>query len=204
MQASKEQSHTGRLASIDMDQDHCIAKLQTKQRVLQKKYFGKQDPIGKTLTFYSGESYAMPLTVTGVLKDVPVNSTIQFGFITNFENYLKGDGSKIAPDDWTWMLDAAFFKIPKASDVPVIAKSLSKYVPIQNKARMDWKATGFQFISLREHAVLSDIETNAMREVPITFRIPISFSLLFACDTVVLEKLRQAERKIKIARTKGP
>src|SRR6185436_9219189 len=39
------------------------------------KYFGKQDPIGKTLIFYSGEEYEMPLSVTGVLKDIHVNST---------------------------------------------------------------------------------------------------------------------------------
>jgi putative ABC transport system permease protein len=133
---------------------------------IAKKYFGKQDPIGKSLTFYSGESYAMPLTVTGVLKDIPVNSTMRFGFITNFENYLKGDGSKISPDDWAWMLDAAFFKIPKASDVPLITKSLNKYLPIQNKARMDWKATGFKLISLRENAVIGDIPANGLRERP--------------------------------------
>jgi len=53
---------------------------------IAKKYFGKQDPLGKALIFYSDDNYAMPLTVTGVLKDTPVNSTIQFGFITNFEN----------------------------------------------------------------------------------------------------------------------
>jgi len=133
---------------------------------IAKKYFGKQDPLGKSLTFYSGDDYAMPLTVTGVLKDVPVNSTLQFGFITNFENYLKGDGSKILPDDWTWMLDAAFFRIPKASDVPLIAQSLKKYLPIQNKARLDWKASGFQFISLRENAVLDNISANNLGERP--------------------------------------
>lgn len=133
---------------------------------IAKKYFGKQDPLGKALTFYSGDSYAMPLTVTGVLKDIPVNSTIQFGFITNFENYLKGDGSKIAADDWTWMLDAAFFRIPKKTDVPLIAKSFNKYLPIQNKARMDWKASGFRLISLHENAIQGDIDSNNLRDRP--------------------------------------
>src|SRR5688572_6296728 len=131
-----------------------------------KKYFGKQDPIGKSLIFYSGDDYAMPLTVTGVLKDIPVSSTLQFRFITSFENYLKGDGSKILPDDWTWMLDAAFFRIPKASDVPLITQSLNKYLPVQNKARMDWKASGFQFISLRQNAVMADIPANSLQERP--------------------------------------
>ena len=133
---------------------------------IAKKYFGKQDPLGKALTFYSGDSYAMPLTVTGVLKDVPVNSTIQFGFITNFENYLKGDGSKIAADDWTWMLDAAFFRIPRKTDVPLIAKSFNKYLPIQNKARADWKASGFRLISLHENAIQGDIDSNGLYDRP--------------------------------------
>ena len=133
---------------------------------IAKKYFGKQDPLGKALTFYSGDSYAMPLTVTGVLKDVPVNSTIQFGFITNFENYLKGDGSKIVADDWTWMLDAAFFRIPRKTDVPLIAKSFNKYLPIQNKARADWKASGFRLISLHENAIQGDIDSNGLYDRP--------------------------------------
>ena len=34
-----------------------------------------------------------------------------------------------------------FFKIPNKADVPRITKSLEKYLPIQNKARMDWKAS---------------------------------------------------------------
>ena len=125
-----------------------------------KKYFGKQDAIGKSLILYSDEKYAMPLTVTGVLKDVPMNSTLRFDFITNFDNYLKGDGGKIAEDDWTWMLDAAFFRIPKRSDAPLIAKAMDKYLPVQNKARMDWKAAGFKLISLHENAIAGEAISN--------------------------------------------
>ncbi|HET9433735.1 MAG TPA: FtsX-like permease family protein, partial [Chitinophagaceae bacterium] len=124
------------------------------------------DPLGKSLIFYSDEKYAMPLTVTGVLKEIPINSTMQFGFMTNFENYLQGDGSKIASDNWSWMVDAAFFRIPKKSDVAIITKSLEKYLPIQNKARMDWKAIGFKLISLHENAVIGDIPNNGLYDRP--------------------------------------
>ena len=133
---------------------------------IAKKYFGKQDPLGKALTFYSGDSFAMPLTITGVLKDIPVNSTMQFGFITNFENYLEADGTKIAADDWKWMLDAAFFRIPKKLDVPIIAKLFNKYLPIQNKARQDWKASGFKLISLHENAIQGDMSSNRLHNRP--------------------------------------
>jgi len=167
-----------------------------------KKYFGKQDAVGKSLILYSGENYAMPLTVTGVLKDVPPNSTMRFGFITNFENYLKGDGSKIADDDWTWMLDAAFFRIPNKADVPLITKSLAKYLPIQNKARMDWKASGFKLISLRENAIIGDIDNNGLYERPENSAAfgPIALALLIflsACLNFSNTTVAHANRRLK-------
>ncbi|MEI9807074.1 MAG: ABC transporter permease [Bacteroidota bacterium] len=130
------------------------------------KYFGKQDPLGKSLVFYSGETYAMPLTVVGVLKDVPANSTIQFDFISNFDNLLKGDGSRIAGDDWTWFLDAAFFKIPNTADARRLSKEFNKYIPVQNKARPDWKTTGFSLIDLKQNAGLRNLSNNSFRERP--------------------------------------
>jgi putative ABC transport system permease protein len=131
-----------------------------------KKYFGNQDPLGKTLILYSGETYAMPLTVTGVLKELPVNSTMQFDFISNFENQLKGDGTRIAPDDWNWLLDAAFFKIPDPAVAVRLAKEFNKYIPVQRKAREDWKTAGFKLITLRQNAGLSEMSNNNLRERP--------------------------------------
>jgi ABC-type antimicrobial peptide transport system permease subunit len=133
---------------------------------MAKKYFGNQDPLGKSLILYSGETYAMPLTVTGVLKDVPINSTLQFDFISNFDNILKGDGTKIAPDDWNWLLDAAFFKIPNPADADRLAKEFNKYIPVQRKAREDWKTAGFKLVTLKENAKFSDMNNNNLQERP--------------------------------------
>ena len=38
------------------------------------KYFGKEEPLGKTLTFHRGERGAKEIIVTGVFEDVPANS----------------------------------------------------------------------------------------------------------------------------------
>ncbi|MEO8770322.1 MAG: ABC transporter permease [Ferruginibacter sp.] len=122
-----------------------------------KKYFGNQNPIGKVLSFYAGESYAMPLTVRGVLLDIPPNSTIRFDFLTNFDNQLKSDGSKIQPHNWAWLLDAAFFSIPDAATADRLEKQMNKYLPLQNKAKEDWKVTGFKFISIRQNAAWRDV-----------------------------------------------
>ena len=66
-----------------------------------KRFFGKTNPIGKTLLFYSDEPYKKALTVTGVLKDPPKNSSLQFEMITNFENQRRMDGTIIENDDWS-------------------------------------------------------------------------------------------------------
>jgi hypothetical protein len=73
--------------------------------------------LGKTLTFYADAEYAKPLTITGILKNPPSNSTFQFSFITNFENCLNVDGARLAPDNWSWFLDAAFLQIPNPADM---------------------------------------------------------------------------------------
>ena len=82
-----------------------------------KKFFGDADPIGKTLLFYSDETYKKPLTVTGVLKDPPLNSSLRFEVITDFDNEYKMDGSIIKNDDWGFFPEAVFLKLsdPSAS-----------------------------------------------------------------------------------------
>ena len=48
---------------------------------LAVKYFGSENPIGKTVTMNKETDY----TVTGVIKEVPANSHLQFNYIRPFE-----------------------------------------------------------------------------------------------------------------------
>jgi len=132
-----------------------------------EKYFGRIDPIGKTLLFYAGESFAFPLTVKGILKNPPLNSTQKFDLITSLDNVMQQNGERIAGNDWGLLLDAAFFKIPNKSDVPAIANGMKKYLAVQNNARQDWKVSGFKFISIRESASLDNvIQSNSLFHRP--------------------------------------
>jgi len=52
------------------------------------RFFGPVNPVGKTLSFNSAREF----TVTGVVKDIPDNSTLQFEFLLPFEaapEYMK-------------------------------------------------------------------------------------------------------------------
>ena len=51
---------------------------------LANKLFGNEDPLGKTLTYYV-YSQGIDLKVTGVIKNIPQNSHIQFDFLIPYE-----------------------------------------------------------------------------------------------------------------------
>jgi len=132
-----------------------------------KKYFGNVDPIGKTLLFYSSQDYKKRLSVTGVLKDPPYNSTFQFELITNIDNNIKGDGLQIQKDDWGWFANAVFLKLSNPADAARLEHDLEKYIPLQQEARKDLKVTAFKLASLQSMAAQSNtLDSNALVERP--------------------------------------
>jgi putative ABC transport system permease protein len=52
---------------------------------IQNKYFGNEDPVGKSLLCNNTYLY----TVTGVLEDIPSNSSLNVDFISSLETYPK-------------------------------------------------------------------------------------------------------------------
>ncbi|MFC1724973.1 ABC transporter permease [candidate division KSB1 bacterium] len=60
---------------------------------LSEKFFGKEDPIGKTLKIGSNDYF----TVTGVIEDFPQNSHIKYDFITPYALFVQRDHS---PENW--------------------------------------------------------------------------------------------------------
>ncbi len=59
---------------------------------LAKKFFSEENPIGKTLLFQNER----PLTVRGVLADIPSNEHFTFDYITSFTNYPYYQGDRNA------------------------------------------------------------------------------------------------------------
>ena len=167
-----------------------------------KKFFGDVDPIGKTLLLYSDEPFKKPLTVTGILKDPPPNSSILFDLITNTENQLKADGSPIKNDDWVWMSDAVFVKLKNPGDAATVSKELNRYVPLQQSARQDIKIKSFSLQPLAEvcdgfnidNDGLSGRPTDAAAYSPLVLAILI---LLSACLNFANTSVAQSNRRLK-------
>jgi putative ABC transport system permease protein len=65
------------------------------------KYFGDEDPIGKRLTLNND----FDGVVTGIIKDIPENSSLQFDFLVSFETAAA---MNVRMDDWSINNQATF------------------------------------------------------------------------------------------------
>lgn len=127
------------------------------------KFFGNENPIGQQLILYADEQSPVILTVSGVMKDCPKNSSISFGFLTNLKNQLQADGP-VVYDSWKWFVDAAFVRLKDPADASKIEAALQVYRAPQNQANQDWPVARYRLEALAETALNArDIRWNNLR-----------------------------------------
>lgn len=89
---------------------------------MAEKFFGKQDPIGKKLTFDSKEE----LWVRAVIDDLPTNSHLKFDYLASMPTFYKQ-----VPENWTsnrgWMFGWTYILLKDSKDVQKIEKRLNDF-----------------------------------------------------------------------------
>lgn len=132
---------------------------------LATKYFGKDDPIGKTLTLNFPNNIELQAIVGGVVKKTPLNSTFNFDAIMRIENYT--DINKLEIDNWKdWRDPSTFVELSNAGNAAGVSKQFSKYVPIRNNAKRDEVV-----VEYRLEPFLSKFSGDDVRDAYITLRI---------------------------------
>ncbi len=86
---------------------------------MAKKYFGDEDPLGKTLRFNNEQDFS----VTGVVQDIPSNSHFRFNMLRSFQTFItEGD---VSDDQW---FDVRFYTYLLLGE-NVDAKTLEQKLP---------------------------------------------------------------------------
>nr|NQU92778.1 ABC transporter permease [Bacteroidota bacterium] len=100
---------------------------------IAKKYFGDEDPLGKTLT-WNGE---YNFTVTGILKNVPDNSHIKFGLLFSYMtlNEFSDQQSETA---WGWYDFNTYIQLAPGTDPQVFQIKFQKW--LENLKREEWES----------------------------------------------------------------
>ena len=90
---------------------------------LAQKFFGNDDPMGKTLTCSLGD-----FTVAGIAEHAPENSHIQFDWILPFESQFQPDDRARRLNAWNWDNYYSFIKLQPGSDARAFEKKLNDFI----------------------------------------------------------------------------
>ena len=95
-----------------------------------KALFGNEDPVNRMVRIDNNND----LRVTGVLKDLPANATLQLSFIVPFDYWLLNDkGVRRAATNWDMVTSQIFValqpNVSYAQIQPALANVIAKYVP---------------------------------------------------------------------------
>lgn len=90
---------------------------------LAKKYFGDEDPVGKTVKIANNQDYR----VTGVLKNIPANSSFQFDFLLPESNFEKG--KSWLKKHWGVLTIRTYVLLNENADVGQVGKKILNLVP---------------------------------------------------------------------------
>ncbi len=154
-----------------------------------EKYFGKENPVGKSLKVDNSESY----TVTGVMENVPSNSHFEFNALISMTTFRQ-----IRPeifDAWGYIDFYTYFLLKKGSSIESIQKRMPAFIKSHNKE--GGYTTAFEPLTsayLHSRAARQPGPTGSLTNVYI-FSCVAVFILLIACINFInLSTARSMER----------
>ncbi|MDX2048013.1 MAG: FtsX-like permease family protein [Chitinophagaceae bacterium] len=98
-----------------------------------KKLFGNEDPIGKTVTKYVGDT--IRFTVTGIMKDAPENSHLQFDGMASFST-IAGPRNM---ENWggNWLV--TYLELERGTNIAALEKKFPAYLKKYMAESEGWK-----------------------------------------------------------------
>jgi ABC-type antimicrobial peptide transport system permease subunit len=110
--------------------------------------FGKEYPVGKSLSIVNDKNKEFTYTVGAVFEDLPENSSFRIDILTHFDNFLSM--WEVNDADWKIPATALFIQVRDKSLLPAITRAFKNYIPVQNEAREDFKINRFNLVPLKE------------------------------------------------------
>jgi len=168
---------------------------------LATKYFGKEDPIGKTLILNFPNNIEMEGIVGGVVKKIPLNSTFNFDVMMRIENFT--DINKLEIDNWKdWRDPSTFVELSSASNATNVSRQFLKYVPIRNNAKRDEFVAEYKLEPFLSKFSDDDVQdryiTLRLSKLPlVVFTLMAALVLLIACFNLTNTSIAMTAKRLK-------
>ena len=114
-----------------------------------RKYFGDENPIGKTLTIRKNQEIIQQFIIGAIADKIPMNSSFRFDIIAQYENLLDFFNEK--EYDWsTGIRPVLYVKLNQPNNVKEVESALLKYQPIHNKIKESWIIKDFYLVPFKK------------------------------------------------------
>ena len=90
---------------------------------MAQKYFGEEDPVGKSISM----NEETPLRVTGVLKEDPQKTHLDFDFLISFETFRVPYGYPVTLESWGWISFHAYVLLKEGVDAVAFDQKLAEF-----------------------------------------------------------------------------
>ena len=164
-------------------------------------YFEDEDPRGEIVTLIDGDGNEFPLVVGGIIEDIPINSSMFFGALTHYDNYLKI--SEIESDTWKIFNAATFVMTEGQYPQNLVDFVNANSIEIQNKARDNFQISEYYLAPFTTLGQTSQkIRGNWLNEAPPIASIlgPVFMAavlLLIACFNFTNTSIAVSSRRLK-------
>ena len=170
-----------------------------------KKYFGDQEAVGKILTTDQGN-----FTVSGVVKDFPENSSMQYNMLLPMGLYAEQFAASGGNGNWKTMdedLGNYYFRIylelRKGASPQTVSNKISRIYLDKRKADVDAKNNFFSLQSLSSlHLIAADGNGNALQTVRIFLIVAILILCIACINHVNLSTARSMLRSKEVSMRK--
>ena len=165
-----------------------------------EKYFGEEDPIGKTLSVKLSGNQMQSFIVEAVLEKYPSNSSFGFDLIVPMSNWFDIKGNE--KPNWDFLTNATFIELAPDHHPSELDELLSEYVERHNKAASNWTIEKFEMLpldqmSLRDFEIKGSVASGGHPAGRIALSVIAIMLLVLACFNYMNIAVASAAKRLK-------
>lgn len=155
-----------------------------------RKYFGSEDPMGKTIQVVSPYNY--PLKVAGIIEDVPPNTHYRFDILLS-DKTLAEDNDY---NQWNWFNYYLYVRVNPTSDLDAMTEKLNQIAKEQYGEDSDnaWEIRPIQWIHLHSDFTFEPQQIGNKKSVDFLATIAIFILIIAWVNYVNLSTARAVDR----------